>query len=53
MDRKCAECKHMEMVRDCMTCDNELAFFIAVVNERQTGNCGPSGRYWEPREEEE
>lgn len=55
MDRKCEGCK---WYRDCSfaagDCANPKVAQMSVnFAKSEIGDCGPSGRYWEPREEEE
>lgn len=51
MDRKCEGCKWFG---DGWVCGYRGGYFMRAVHARAfAGECGESGRYWEPREEKE
>lgn len=54
MERKCEECKWAVVFPGFLDCKNGRTHSWAAEEKRATELCcGPSGRYWEPREEEE
>jgi len=55
-DKPCSECKWFVGGEDCLQpgdiCRHKNAAYIRpVYNRQQSISCGPSGRYWEPKDD--